>query len=198
MSDETFVSLVVVVIVGVLLAVLLVARVSRRRRSLRQRFGQEYDRVLAEAGNRRATRAELLNRLRRHERFDLQPLGPDAYSRYLSSWAATQGRFVEDPRGAVVDAGRLLVGLMADRGYPTEGNQRQRLADLSVEHARTLDRYRFAHATTGRLNAPTEELRQAMLDYRALFMELLGEAPESASLPGPEQHVQASKADALT
>jgi hypothetical protein len=195
MSDEMFLSLVVVVLVGVLLTVLLVARASRRRRSLRHRFGPEYDRVLAEAGSRRATRAELVNRLRRHEQLDLRALEPDGYSRYLSSWTETQGRFVEDPRSAVVDAGHLLVALMAERGYPTDGSQRQRLADLSVEHAAILDRYRLAHATTGRLNAPTEELRQAMLDYRALFMELLGEAPESATLPG--DHVQASKEDAL-
>jgi len=195
MSDDTFVSLVVVVLVGVILAVLLIARASRRRTLLRRRFGPEYDRVLAAVGSRRATRAELLARLRRHRRLDLRSIGPDARSRYLSSWAATQGRFVEDPRGAVVDAGGLVVALMSDRGYPAAGNQRQRLADLSVEHARTLDRYRVAHATTGRLNAPTEELRQAMLDYRALFMDLLGEAPESASLAGPD--VQAPKDNAL-
>jgi hypothetical protein len=70
-----------------------------------------------------------------------------------------------------------VTALMAERGYPTEGYEQQ-LADLSVEHANTLDHYRAAHDVSGRAaggNATTEDLRQAMVHYRALFEELLQE-----------------------
>jgi hypothetical protein len=75
---------------------------------------------------------------------------------------------------------------MKDRGYPTEGYE-QTLADLSVEHANTLDHYRQAHeaslqAEGGKVS--TEDLRLAMLHYRALFSDLLGRPGEAGSAPG--------------
>jgi hypothetical protein len=53
------------------------------------------------------------------------------------------------------------------------------LADLSVEHANTLEQYRLAHGisqSAAQGQASTEDLRQAMIKYRALFSELLGSA----------------------
>jgi hypothetical protein len=81
----------------------------------------------------------------------------------------------------VAGAQTLIVAVMKERGYPTEGHD-QTVADLSVEHASTMDRYRTAHAISERAaagSASTEDLRQAMVDYRSLFAELLGE-PASA------------------
>jgi hypothetical protein len=66
--------------------------------------------------------------------------------------------------------------VMTDRGYPADEDDEQRVADLSVEHSRTLNRYRSAHEVSVRAGtdgASTEELRNAMVDYRALFHELL-------------------------
>ena len=57
------------------------------------------------------------------------------------------------------------------------------MADLSVEHAATLDHFRAAHDISQRAgsgSASTEELRQAMIHYRALFTELLGQPGNSA------------------
>ncbi|NUR88473.1 MAG: hypothetical protein HOY71_30660, partial [Nonomuraea sp.] len=51
-----------------------------------------------------------------------------------------------------------------------------RMSDLSVGHASTLDHYRKAHEISGE-DASTEDLRQAMVHYRALFEDLL-EAPQ--------------------
>jgi len=68
---------------------------------------------------------------------------------------------------------------VADRGYPTE-NFDDQLSYLSVEHARTLGHYRDAHEIYlrgQRGEADTEELRQALVHYRALFADLLGTDP---------------------
>ena len=68
-----------------------------------------------------------------------------------------------------------------DRAVPdpdtADGYQRQ-LADLSVQHAQRLPDYRAAHEISGRAaagTASTEDLRQAMVHYRSLFEELLGD-----------------------
>ncbi len=70
---------------------------------------------------------------------------------------------------------------MKDRGYPVEGHD-QMLADLSVEHASTLEQYRLAHTisqSAAQGQASTEDLRQAMVHYHALFADLLGEPADS-------------------
>ncbi|MBX9387540.1 hypothetical protein K5M73_04695, partial [Streptomonospora halotolerans] len=95
---------------------------------------------------------------------------------------------MDTPAEAVRDAHDLLTRLMTERGYPTEDDDR-RIAALSVEHAGTLDRYREARAIsrrTGTGEASTEDLRHAMVHYRALFTELLangttGGAPADAA-----------------
>ncbi len=81
---------------------------------------------------------------------------------------------------------------MTERGYPAEHHD-QVLADLSVEHSGTLDRYRAAEeisqsAAAG--TASTEDLRQAMIHYRALFGDLLGEPADERSRPAPTQPEQ--------
>ncbi|ASR35035.1 hypothetical protein BAY61_08645 [Prauserella marina] len=83
---------------------------------------------------------------------------------------------------AVLDADRLLTALLDDRGYPT-GNHEERAEALSVRHARTLGHYRTAHDTIerhGRGQASTEDLRDAMVHYRAMIEELLDDQPARA------------------
>jgi hypothetical protein len=70
---------------------------------------------------------------------------------------------------------------MSKRGYPVSDFE-QRAADISVDHPLVLQNYRTAHEialrqTKGEAN--TEDLRQAMIHYRTLFEELVGE-PELA------------------
>ena len=65
---------------------------------------------------------------------------------------------------------------MRERGYPVEDFEQQ-AADVSVDHPEVVEHYRKAHAIHTGSRASTEELREAMLHYRALFAELL-EGPE--------------------
>jgi hypothetical protein len=170
---------VVVLVIGVLTAA--------RRRNLQQRFGPEYDRVVGETHSHRKAEAELAERERRVRSLDIRPLEETVRARYAGEWTAIQERFVDQPEQAVAQAGMLVTSVMKDRGYPTE-NYDQIVADLSVEHANTLDHYRAAHQVSLQAEestASTEDLRLAMLHYRALFGDLLGQPAGSGSPTRP-------------
>ncbi|MDH6460013.1 hypothetical protein M2302_000164 [Micromonospora sp. A200] len=171
--------IVVVLVVLVVVALVAAAVVASRRRALRRRFGPEYDRVVAEQGSRGAAERELRDRERRHAELELTPLDPGSRARYAAAWEELQVRFVDSPGETVGDADELVSRLIAERGYPT-GDFSDQIAHLSVDHARTLTHYRDAHEIrmrNERGEASTEELRQAVVDYRALFADLLGEEP---------------------
>jgi hypothetical protein len=166
---------IVIVVIAVLGVVGFVARGQARRRGLRQRFGPEYDRTVESHESTREAEQELLARQKRHDELEIHPLDPEARERHLAEWRQVQERFVDEPETAVTEADRLLVLVMGERGYPTEGYEQQ-VSDLSVEHATTIDRYRTAHDISTQAEAKkasTEDLRQAMVHYRALFTELL-------------------------
>jgi len=53
---------------------------------------------------------------------------------------------------------------------------------VSVDHPEVVEHYRAAHEISGRATtgeASTEDLRQAMVHFRGLFVELLGDAAET-------------------
>jgi Tfp pilus assembly protein PilX len=180
MSTGAIIAIIVVILVVAALLVGLSA--VRRRRRLQDRFGPEYDRAVTEHG-RRDAEAELAERERRVRQLDIRPLAPTARAQYASEWTGVQEQFVDAPQAAVTGAQTLVTAVMKDRGYPTEAFD-QIVADLSVEHAATLDHFRAAHDISERAasgTASTEELRQAMIHYRALFTELLGQPGNSAS-----------------
>lgn len=146
-----------------------------RTQRLRRRFGPEYDRAVARRRNRRAAERELRARERRHYDLDIQPLDETARADYREQWVHVQEDFVDSPVAALTGADRLVIKLMGDRGYPTSGFD-ERIAYLSVEHGRTIDYYRRGHEISCRAErdeASTEDMRQAMVHYRALFEELL-------------------------
>ncbi|MBX7265485.1 hypothetical protein KIF24_05125 [Micromonospora sp. Llam7] len=178
----------IVVTVLVILVVAAVAAafvVAGRRRALRQRFGPEYDHVVAEQDSRGAAERELRDRERRHAELELVPLDPEARARYAEAWEELQVRFVDSPAETVGQADELVTRLVAERGYPT-GEFSDQIAHLSVAHARTLGHYRDAHEIhlrNSRGEASTEDLRQAVVHYRALFADLLGEEPAEAGTP---------------
>jgi hypothetical protein len=179
MSTGAIIAIIVVILIAA--ALLVGLSVVKRRRRLRDRFGPEYDRAVSEHGRREAE-AELAERERRVRHLDIKPLSPTARAQYASEWTAAQEQFVDAPQSAVTGAQTLVTAVMKDRGYPTEAFD-QTVADLSVEHAATLDHYRAAHDISQRAGsgaASTEELRQAMIHYRALFTELLGQPGNSA------------------
>jgi hypothetical protein len=177
------------IIVGIVVAVVVIGTVvfgvmavSRRRR-LQQRFGPEYDRLVGERDSRREAEAELTERERRVEGLDIQPLTDPARASFAGQWANIQERFVDTPADAVSAAQLLVAAVMTERGYPAEPHD-QVVADLSVGHSRTLDRYRAAEEISHRAAAgtvSTEDLRQAMVHYRALFGDLLGETADTGS-----------------
>lgn len=189
--------LTVIILVAAIVAVAIAAGVvyDGRRRRLRRRFGPEYDSLVEERGSRRKAEAELAERERRVRRLDIRELDPAARSRYARRWTAIQEHFVDAPPQAVADARLLVMAVMSERGYPTEGDD-QVLADLSVDHAGALDHYRAAHGIGQRAAdnlASTEDLRQAVIHYRALFQDLLGRPGEPGPEPGVSGQVLAAR-----
>jgi len=146
-----------------------------RSQRLRQKFGSEYDHTIREEGNVRKAEAELVARAKRVSTLHISPLSPADAQRFNDAWRRTQARFVDDPQGAVTEADRLVGEVMATRGYPV-GEFEQRVADISVDHPDVVMNYRAAREiavlhSAGKAN--TEDLRQAMVHYRALFNDLL-------------------------
>ena len=172
-------AITVIVVILVVVVVVAAAMTMARRRRLQRRFGPEYDRVVAEKQSQLKAEAELAGRERRMQRLDIRPLTAASRANYSGEWTLIQERFVDQPQQAVMEAQRLVVTVMNERGYPTE-DPSQIMADLSVEHASTLDNYRMAQEISQNASAAsTEELRQAMVHYRALFNELLGRPDEA-------------------
>ncbi|TXS74244.1 hypothetical protein [Streptomyces sp. sk2.1] len=174
MSTGTLIAIIVAVVV-VLLVCALVAWQVARRRHLKTQFGPEYERLVEEKQSRPAAEHELREREQRHDALEIKPLSAADREKYAQGWSQAQERFVDHPDDAVHEADRLVTALMSERGYPTKGFEQQ-ARDLSVEHGRTLQSYRTAHEVSDRSSrhqATTEELRGAMVHYRALFDELL-------------------------
>jgi len=176
MSAGALVALVIVLVV-IAVAATVAGTMILRRAALRRRFGPEYDRLAQEVGARRAT-AELAERRRRVEELDLRPLTAEKRAGYGREWTALQERFVDSPAHTAKAAAALVTAVAADCGYSI-GDEDQFLTDLSVYHAPRLAEYRRARETTGRTAAATEDLRQALLGYRAMFLDLLW-APDNA------------------
>jgi hypothetical protein len=169
--------LVVAVVVVLVLLALAAWMWSRRKQSdhLVQRFGPEYERTVHQTGDRAKAEAELRAREKRVEKLDIVPLAPADAQQFSQSWRELQGRFIDNPKGVLMDADRLVRELMLRRGYPM-GDFERRAADISVHHPAVVDHYRSAHAIAERDHrgeANTEDMRQAVVHYRALFDELL-------------------------
>jgi hypothetical protein len=165
------------IVVAVLVVAFAVWAYMRRRRSttLRERFGPEYDRTVRDVGSERQAEVKLADRAKRVEKYNLRDLDPTERERFVAQWQAVQSRFVDSPKGAVVEADDLLSSLMKTRGYPMADFE-QSAADVSVNHPRVVENYRTAHLIATRLGkgeATTEDLRRAMTHYRALFDDLV-------------------------
>jgi hypothetical protein len=188
---------VIVVAVIVVAAALTGVAATRRRRRLQRRFGPEYDRLADERDSKLKAESELAGRERRVQGLDIQPLTDSARTGYALQWAAIQEQFVDIPEDAVAASQVLVAAVMSELGYPVEDPD-QMLADLSVEHAATLDRYRAAEQTCRSAaagTASTEDLRLAMIDYRALFRDLVGEPGEGkeSATAEPEPAIEAGE-----
>jgi hypothetical protein len=169
--------LIALAVVVVLALVAWTAYRSSQRRRLRERFGPEYDRAVADAPTRGEAEELLRTRERRREALDVRDLSPAARERFAEQWRTAQARFVDDPAAATGEADRLVQEVMRERGYPMDDFE-GRAADISVDHPQLVDHYREGHEISvacARGDATTDDLRAAMVHYRILFEELLGE-----------------------
>ncbi|MGQ0642892.1 MAG: hypothetical protein ACT4P6_19270 [Gemmatimonadaceae bacterium] len=167
---------IIIAAIAVTVALVIGLLVWQRERSgrLHTQYGQEYDRAVDELGRLRAQR-ELAGRGRRVKQLKLRALTREQRNRFVASWRAIQSQFVDDPPGAVTEGDRLIEDVIDARGYPIADFD-QRSADLSVHHADVVDDYRalreLAHRHR-RHEASTEDLRQALVHFRAVFEDLL-------------------------
>ena len=178
MDTRIAAAIIIIVVALVAVAVILTWAYGRRRTArLKRQFGPEYDRLLTEYRSRRRAEAELEARWQRVKALNIRPLDPAKRAQLADAWPAIQARFADDPGGAVVAAERLVEETLEAEGYSARDLD-QCLADISVHHARAARDYRLARDLSSRAHegrATTEDLRQAIIDYRALFEDLLGE-----------------------
>jgi hypothetical protein len=156
---------VLIAVAAVVLVALIVMRLTAKRRTseLQEQFGPEYDRTVDQSKNRREAESQLAARAERREQLDIRPLSAAASERYEAQWSKIQAQFVDSPQAAVAAGDSLIQDVMRDRGYPVQD---------------------FASANG---NGSTEDLRQAMRHYRALFSELLRPAEDDPTTSDREQ-----------
>jgi hypothetical protein len=189
MSTTEWVILAIVIGVLAILAIAGVAYArSRRRAGLRERFGPEYDRTVSDVGSRREAEHELRGREERYSSLDIRPLTEASRAKYTEDWDQAERLFVEDPELAARQADRIVRIVLDERGYPNDDLDTQTAA-VSVEHPRAVQRYRHGHDLVhanggdngGKKNTDgddrTENLRKAMVDFRAVLVEMV--EPES-------------------
>ena len=179
--------LIAVVVVEVLAVVVWQAMARKKTGHLQDRFGPEYDRTVGKAESKRDAESELEAREERRQQLEIRPLSEAARERYLDRWQAVQAQFVDDPRTAVASADSLIQSVMEEQGYPVEDFE-QRAADVSVDHPHVVENYRQGHnlaKASADGSDSTENLRQAMRHFRALFEELV-EPPADQPIGGEQ------------
>src|SRR6185295_3989378 len=179
MDSQTLMIVGITVAVCALIGVgIWIASTQMRSRRLQEQFGPEYDRAVRHSKDRSLAEAELQNREERVKKYKIVPLSDHDRTHYQHAWDRVQNQFVDDPRGATIQADDLIFEVMERRGYPVNGFA-QAAADLSVDYPTVVENYRAATAIAQRNrqgDAGTEDLRQALVYYRALFHELLQSA----------------------
>jgi hypothetical protein len=183
-SNSVLLILVAAVVVVVLVIALIQFRQhkNKRHQRLRERFGPEYDRLVTATGNTAAAERELEAREKRAARYKIRTLSSEEQARFASRWQLVQGEFVDNPKASLGRADALLGEVMTARGYPLLDFE-QRSADLSVDHPVVVQHYHAAHDIALRYTkgeATTEDMRQAMIHYRALFEDLISDAVPAA------------------
>src|SRR5262252_651447 len=186
MNPQLMYVMIAVAIAIIIVAALVIVR-NKRSERLQSRFGPEYERTVHETGNVRKAEATLQARETRVERFHIRPLTREDATWFSDEWRRVQAQFVVDPANATIQADRLVGEAMTARGYPV-GDFEQRVEDISVDHPDIVMNYRAARAIIeehARHPVSTEDMRQAMVHYRALFKDLIG-----VTTPIPERGVE--------
>jgi hypothetical protein len=176
MNTNTYI-IIIVVLVLVILGLLLGSAFSKRQRSKRyqNKFGPDYDATVKSMGGHTKAQTEMDKRQKHVDSLDIRSLSLPEREKYLSEWKAVQAKFIDQPGPATVEADHLIMEVMQLRNYPVSDFE-QRAADISINYPELVSNYRLARAIAiknEQHNADTEELRQALVYYRALFNELL-------------------------
>ncbi len=173
-----------IVAAGAIVLIVLIAlavRARRRRRAvarsneLRDRFGPEYDRTVAERG-RDGGESDLEHRVDRYRRSPARPLHPEARHRAMQRWSELQASYVDDPRVAVQRAEALLRSILDEREMPSDRLD-DRVTAAAFVRPGLADQYRKAHRVFVDIEAeradPSHEFdqRMAFLVYRELVIE---------------------------
>jgi hypothetical protein len=189
-------SVLLIVLAAVIVVVLLIAFVkyrqqqAKRHQRIRERFGPEYDRLVTTTGSASKAERELEAREKRAARYKIRTLSPDEQLRFAARWQKVQAEFVDNPKVSLGHADELLEEVMTARGYPVQDFE-QRSADLSVDHPVVVQHYHAAHGIALRHKegeVTTEDLRQAMIHYRALFEELISAAVPASPVAANIRH----------
>jgi hypothetical protein len=167
---------------GVILLLALAASVitvRRRRSRLQKRFGPEYFRAVSSGSKRRAER-RLANVEDEHKELHIRGLPWVALERYLEEWRQAEARFVSDPADATRAAERVVTRVLEERGYPIDENAEEIAAHIGADYPDVANRYRHGRTMLEASNGngrTTEDLRRAMVDFRAVLEELLVREP---------------------
>ncbi len=181
MEGENLTILIVAIAAIVALIFIWLFLQRRKTEGLRNKFGEEYDRTIEARGGKAKAEADLAEREKRVKTFDIRPLGPQERERFTGDWHESKALFVDSPGEAISRSDRLLSEVMKVRGYPM-GDFEHRHADLTVEHGDVATHYLAGHEIadrSGKGEATTEELRQAMNHYERLFDTLVNETDDS-------------------
>ena len=172
-------SQLIIAVTLLIMAAVVVGEFLRRRKArtaaLRNRFGSEYDRAVLEQGSSHKAETNLVDRESRVHALGIRELGAPARERFITQWQTVQSRFLDHPEAAVTEADDLIAALLESLGYPKDGFE-QRAADVSVTYPRVMENYRAAHAVAVlpyRAEENTEKLRTALIQFRAIFDELV-------------------------
>jgi len=187
---------IVVIVVGVvvvlLLALFFVSRSRAAQRSEEQRertreeFGSEYERTAEERGSGEEAERELRERRGRVER-RIEPLSEESRTRFEEQWAEVERVFVDNPERSIEMADRTVSDLLNERNFVSDAGQSDEETErsLAVMHPEVADDYREARRIRAQVVArsaeqtdrgsseeSTEELRQAVGKYRAVYQRL--------------------------
>ena len=188
LDNNTLIAIAVAAVV-VIAVIAAFAWSSYQTRRLKSRFGPEYDAVLRRTGSKAKAEKELRQREQRVQKFQIVPLSAADVAKFSNSWSRLQGSFVDDPKGVLIEADKLVRDLLVKRGYPVADFD-LRAADISVDHPIVVNNYRAAQRIVSldqRGEASTEDLRKAVVHFRALFDELLGKTTMRDDLAPPQR-----------
>ena len=194
MNTTTLIVIIVAAVVVILLlaALFFAARRRRAQRSEEQRertreeFGSEYERTARERGSEEEAEKELRARRGRVER-QVEPLSEESRGRYEEQWGEVERVFVENPERSIEMADRTVSDVLNERNFvsdPAQSDEETGQA-LAAMHPDVADDYREARriradvvarasrgSGEGSDEETTEELRQAIRKYRAVYQRL--------------------------